>query len=196
MSNTSLTVAWPNADMAGHSFRNVVAPWCKSQWMAGHRLEVEFRLHEDAKTDRQRAYYHGIVLKCIADQARPNGQAFPMPVWFQSAPAIAGGRCGRLGAPTWTTSCFNPRPPLLAGDAPRCQGIANSSLFPYRARTPAAPSKGQTKIACEKEKPFGNNTLRSARTCLMQRHHFRFAALTIAWHPCPTAPAAHQNPRP
>ena len=81
MSNTSLTVAWPNADMAGHSFRNVVAPWCKSQWMAGHRLEVEFRLHEDAKTDRQRAYYHGIVLKCIADQARPNGQAFPMPVW-------------------------------------------------------------------------------------------------------------------
>ena len=81
MSNTSLTVAWPNADMAGHSFRNVVAPWCKSQWMAGHRLEVEFRRFEDAKTDRQRGYYHGIVLKCIADQARPNGQAFPMPVW-------------------------------------------------------------------------------------------------------------------
>ena len=116
---------------------------------------------------------------------------------FQSAPAIAGGRCARCWravAGGWY--CFNPRPPLLAGDAPRCQGIANSSLFPYRARTPAAPSKGQTKIACEKEKPFGNNTLRSARTCLMQRHHFRFAALTIAWHPCPTAPAAHQNPRP
>ena len=92
MSNTSLTVAWPNADMAGHSFRNVVAPWCKSQWMAGHRLEVEFRLHEDAKTDRQRRYYHGIVLKCIADQARPNGQAFPM-------------RCGRSisARSTWAT---------------------------------------------------------------------------------------------
>ena len=115
---------------------------------------------------------------------------------FQSAPAIAGGRCGAARRRPARHHRFNPRPPLLAGDAPRCQGIANSSLFPYRARTPAAPSKGQTKIACEKEKPFGNNTLRSARTCLMQRHHFRFAALTIAWHPCPTAPAAHQNPRP
>ena len=115
---------------------------------------------------------------------------------FQSAPAIAGGRCPGRRPSGAAGMRFNPRPPLLAGDAPRCQGIANSSLFPYRARTPAAPSKGQTKIACEKEKPFGNNTLRSARTCLMQRHHFRFAALTIAWHPCPTAPAAHQNPRP
>ena len=110
-------------------------------------------------------------------------------------PLLAGDAVGGWGC-RFAPSGFNPRPPLLAGDAPRCQGIANSSLFPYRARTPAAPSKGQTKIACEKEKPFGNNTLRSARTCLMQRHHFRFAALTIAWHPCPTAPAAHQNPRP
>ena len=81
MSNTSLTVAWPNADMAGHSFRNVVAPWCKNQWMAGHRLEVELRLHEDAKTDRQRRYYHGVVLKSIASQAKPNGQGFPLAVW-------------------------------------------------------------------------------------------------------------------
>lgn len=49
--------------------------------LAGHRLEVEVRLHEDAKTDRQRRYYHGIVLKSIAEQARPNGQQFPRAVW-------------------------------------------------------------------------------------------------------------------
>ena len=49
--------------------------------MAGHRLEMEVRLHEDAKTDRQRRYYHGIVLKSIAEQARPNGQQFPRAVW-------------------------------------------------------------------------------------------------------------------
>ena len=40
-----------------------------------------------------------------------------VPAWFQSAPAIAGGRCcdGIFGL----THCsgFNPRPPLLAGDA-------------------------------------------------------------------------------
>ena len=41
---------------------------------------------------------------------------------FQSAPAIAGGRCAR-SRPAWMArSCFNPRPPLLAGDAPAALG--------------------------------------------------------------------------
>ena len=48
---------------------------------AGHRLHVEVRLYEDAKTDRQRGYYHGVVLKTIAQQARPNGQQYPLAVW-------------------------------------------------------------------------------------------------------------------
>ena len=49
--------------------------------MAGARLQLELRLAEDAKTDRQRAYYHGVVLKTIADQARPNGDRFPLAIW-------------------------------------------------------------------------------------------------------------------
>ena len=36
---------------------------------------------------------------------------------FQSAPAIAGGRCPRRSSAATTISRFNPRPPLLAGDA-------------------------------------------------------------------------------
>ena len=36
---------------------------------------------------------------------------------FQSAPAIAGGRCRRAPSSFAARSCFNPRPPLLAGDA-------------------------------------------------------------------------------
>lgn len=56
-------------------------PLIKSTTMAGTLLDMEFRLHDDAKTDRQRAYYHGVVLKSIADQARPNGDAFPLKVW-------------------------------------------------------------------------------------------------------------------
>ena len=51
------------------------------QWRAGRRLELELRLHEDAKTDRQRSYYHGVVLKSIAQQAKPNGQQYPLAVW-------------------------------------------------------------------------------------------------------------------
>ena len=36
---------------------------------------------------------------------------------FQSAPAIAGGRCRSSLRVPLTGNCFNPRPPLLAGDA-------------------------------------------------------------------------------
>ena len=50
-------------------------------WAEGHRLQIEIRLHEDAKTDRQRAYYHAVVLTQIAQQARPNGQIYEMHAW-------------------------------------------------------------------------------------------------------------------
>jgi len=36
---------------------------------------------------------------------------------FQSAPAIAGGRCAPIRTWLYEPTCFNPRPPLLAGDA-------------------------------------------------------------------------------
>ena len=35
---------------------------------------------------------------------------------FQSTPALAGGRCRRADAPPVCALCFNPRPPLRAGD--------------------------------------------------------------------------------
>lgn len=82
MADIAIQAAWNEPVQAGQHFKNVLAPWCKSMWAAGHRLHVEVRLHEDAKTDRQRRYYHGVVLKCIAQQARgADGQAFPLPVW-------------------------------------------------------------------------------------------------------------------
>ena len=81
MSDMSIQAAWHEPVQAGQHFKNVLAPWCKSMWAAGHRLHVEVRLHEDAKTDRQRAYYHGVVLKTIAQQAKPNGAQYPLAVW-------------------------------------------------------------------------------------------------------------------
>ncbi len=44
-------------------------------------MDVVVRLHEDARTDRQRRYYHGVVLKSIAQQAAPAGQHYPLAVW-------------------------------------------------------------------------------------------------------------------
>lgn len=81
MSDMSIKATWNEPVQAGQHFKKVLAPWCKSMWAAGHRLHVEVRLHEDAKTDRQRAYYHGVVLKTIAQHAQPNGQQYPLAVW-------------------------------------------------------------------------------------------------------------------
>lgn len=78
---TTLTVHWPDKDRASHSFSTIVRPWCLRHWDEGVGLTVELRRFEDAKTDRQRAYYHGVVLKTIAQQARPNGEHYPLAVW-------------------------------------------------------------------------------------------------------------------
>jgi hypothetical protein len=81
MSDLMLQVIWINPQQAHASLNQQVVPWAKSMLMAGHRLVGEFRLAEDAKTDGQRSYYHGVVLKEIAKQATVNGQRFPLPVW-------------------------------------------------------------------------------------------------------------------
>jgi len=58
-----------------------VLPWLGEQLKAGRAVVAEFRLAEDAFTDKQRAYYHGCILANIAAQARPNGEAYPLAVW-------------------------------------------------------------------------------------------------------------------
>ena len=55
-------------------------------------------------------------------------------IMFQSAPAIAGGRCVAGPATAPRCRCFNPRPPLLAGDAPAVQVPALPRRVSIRAR--------------------------------------------------------------
>ncbi len=97
MSDLSLTIILRDAEQASQVIRNAAAPKCREIWATGQLVEATFRTHEDAKTDRQRKYYHGIVLKSIADQARPNGQSFPLPVWKEHF------RAEYLGFKTLTT---------------------------------------------------------------------------------------------
>lgn len=56
-------------------------PWVKSMTMAGNMVDIHAGPSEDAKTDRQRRYYHGVILTEIARQANAAGQKFPMAVW-------------------------------------------------------------------------------------------------------------------
>ena len=53
---------------------------------------------------------------------------------FQSAPAIAGGRCGRRWWRLRWPRGFNPRPPLLAGDARPPRSARPGSMVSIRAR--------------------------------------------------------------
>ncbi len=50
------------------------------------------------------------------------------PYTFQSAPAIAGGRCLSHSCNARSRWCFNPRPPLLAGDAATRRETRSSSV--------------------------------------------------------------------
>ena len=114
---TTLTVHWPDKDRASHSFSTIVRPWCLKHWDDGVGLTVELRRFEDAKTDRQRAYYHGVVLKTIAQQARPNGVQFPLAVWKEHF------RAEYLGHKTVTT-----KNPLTGKKVRRRQRVSTEDL--------------------------------------------------------------------
>jgi hypothetical protein len=81
MPDLMLQATWIDPQQAGVSLNHTIVPWAKSMLAAGHRLAVEIRLAEDKKSDQQRKYYHGVVLKQIAQHARPGDQAFPLAVW-------------------------------------------------------------------------------------------------------------------
>ena len=114
---TTLTVHWPDKDRASHSFSTIVRPWCLKHWDDGVGLTMELRRFEDAKTDRQRAYYHGVVLKTIAQQARPNGVQFPLAVWKEHF------RAEYLGHKTVTT-----KNPLTGKKVRRRQRVSTEDL--------------------------------------------------------------------
>lgn len=81
MSDILLRVELHNPQQAHAALREQAWPWVKAQTFAGRELVAEFRLLDDAITNEQRGYLHGVVLTEIARFARANGEQFPMPVW-------------------------------------------------------------------------------------------------------------------
>lgn len=68
-------------EQARATLKDYALPWVGEQLKQGRELVAEFRLLDDAITEAQRGYLHGVVLTEIALYARPNGQQFPMKVW-------------------------------------------------------------------------------------------------------------------
>lgn len=58
-----------------------VAQKLKALAFAQNAVVLEIRLASDVKTDRQRRYYHGVILKSIAQQAKVNGQKYELETW-------------------------------------------------------------------------------------------------------------------
>ena len=79
---------------------------------------------------------------------------------FQSAPAIAGGRSVPMGSVGRDWRCFNPRPPLLAGD-PVMDGTPLSTPLSFNPRPPLLAGDPEAKAA----KAEGSGVSIRARHC-------------------------------
>lgn len=80
MSDT-LTVTLHDAQQGHRALSATFWPAAKAHLMAGRKMVAELRPYEDHMTDKQRRFLHGYILKTIAQQARPNGEQFPLKVW-------------------------------------------------------------------------------------------------------------------
>ena len=73
------------------------------------------------------------------------GQALLVGKLFQSTPAIAGGRTSSQGVGEEAQDCFNPRPPLLAGEPPR--GLIHQPLtWSFNPRPPLLAGEPSTRM--------------------------------------------------
>ena len=102
--------------------------------LAGDAGSVFYRADPDSVSIRARHYWRAMrrsrgtrLIDLDRFQSAPaitGGRCPPVPEIilgiqkFQSAPSITGGRCFEHAALDGHGECFNPRPPLLAGDAP------------------------------------------------------------------------------
>jgi len=82
MHDLALYAVFTDPDQAKAALLGQIGPYCRQMWAMGHvRLSVVVQPEEDAKSIQQRKYYHGVILKEIAEQVVVNGEKFDMKVW-------------------------------------------------------------------------------------------------------------------
>ncbi len=80
--NTALTLQWTSAEQGNASLKHDFIPYVKRLLDVGKPVAIRAEELEDEKSDRQRRYFHGVILTEIAQQATAEGgQKFPMKVW-------------------------------------------------------------------------------------------------------------------
>jgi hypothetical protein len=68
-------------EQARQVLKDRALPWIGEQLKQGRELVLEARLLDDDITDKQRAYFHAVVIEEFHLYARPNGEQFPREVW-------------------------------------------------------------------------------------------------------------------
>jgi serine/threonine protein phosphatase 1 len=82
MTEYALHAVFTDPEQAKAALLRQIGPYCREQWARGvQRLSVVIQPEEDAKSIQQRKYYHGVILKEIAEQARVNGERFDLNAW-------------------------------------------------------------------------------------------------------------------
>lgn len=82
MNELALYTVFTDPDQAKAALLGQIGPYCRQMWSMGHaRLSVVVQPEEDAKSIQQRKYYHGVILKEIAEQVVVNGEKFDLKVW-------------------------------------------------------------------------------------------------------------------
>ncbi len=144
-----------------------------SRWRQGLEVSIHARHHWRAMHGQPYTYAAGL--------------------WFQSTPAITGGRCANAHPLCAPISCFNPRPPSLAGDAWVRDALTKAKEF---QSTPAITGgrcgwllRRLSRFPCFNPRPpsLAGDAVRQAATALHQRvsiharHHWR--AMRLAAKP-------------
>ena len=81
MNDKTLSLTLGEPDQAREAVREQFLPFIGKLIEAGKRVVITACEEEDAKSIRQRNYYHRCVLVEIAEQAKVNGEKFDMKVW-------------------------------------------------------------------------------------------------------------------
>lgn len=81
MSDILLRVEMRTPEQAHQALAQQAWPWAKEQLRQGRELVADFRLLDDAITEAQRGYLHGVVLTEIAAFARVGGRQYDMKTW-------------------------------------------------------------------------------------------------------------------
>ena len=83
MSQQAFTVTLSDPQQAHTTLMRRVWPHVKANTMAGTKMTMTVKPQEDERTLRQNAWYWGVMLKEISEQARVLGQKYTADAWHE-----------------------------------------------------------------------------------------------------------------